>query len=293
MEKLRRGGKRIDGVQPAGRKIAESFWGQAWCAHLEKFSDYANRLPRGRSYVRNGSVCHLEIAEGKIDAVVSGSELYDVSVRIQKLPPKRWTELKGRCTRGIGSLLELLQGRISAGIMAVVTDRDAGLFPQPRETKMDCSCPDWADMCKHVAAVLYGVGTRLDAKPELLFLLRGVKAEELVVDGAIPEAAGRGGARKLAESDIAEVFGIDVEGAPVKRKASTRAKRKKRAVRPSPATAPRPARPTAAPAPPRRARPPRSGTADTPSKDRSRQRLAPSTGARAASAATRTPGAPA
>jgi len=210
MEKLRRKGKRIDPVQTAGRKIAESFWGRAWCTHLEKFSDFANRLPRGRTYVRNGSVCHLEIGEGNVDAIVSGSELYDVSVRIAKLAPKRWAELKGRCMRGIGSLLELLQGRISAGIMAVVTDRDAGLFPAPREIDMDCSCPDWATMCKHVAAVLYGVGARLDQKPDLLFVLRGVKAEELVVEGAVTPAAGRG--RKLAEADIAEVFGIDVEG---------------------------------------------------------------------------------
>jgi len=212
MEKLRKKGKKIEPVEGVGRSIAETFWGRAWCSHLEKFSDYANRLPRGRTYVRNGSVCHLEIAEGAVDAVVSGSELYEVSVRIKKLPKNKWGDLKGRCTRGIGSLLELLQGRVSESVMQVVTDRDRGLFPHPREIDLDCSCPDYADMCKHVAAVLYGVGARLDDKPELLFQLRGVNPEELVVEGAVPEVAGRKGGRRIAEGDLSEVFGIELAG---------------------------------------------------------------------------------
>jgi DNA-binding transcriptional regulator YiaG len=212
MEKLRKKGKKIEPVVTKGRTIAETFWGQAWCRHLEKFSDYANRLPRGRTYVRNGSVCHLEIAEGAVGAVVSGSELYEVNVRIKKLPKNRWGDLKGRCTRGIGSLLELLQGRVSESVMQVVTDRDRGLFPHPREIDLDCSCPDYADMCKHVAAVLYGVGARLDDRPELLFQLRGVNPEELVLEGAVPEVAGRKGGRRIAEGDLSEMFGIDLAG---------------------------------------------------------------------------------
>jgi uncharacterized Zn finger protein/DNA-binding XRE family transcriptional regulator len=212
MEKLRKKGKKIEPVEGVGRAIAETFWGRAWCSHLEKFSDYANRLPRGRTYVRNGSVCHLEIAEGAVDAVVSGSELYDVRVRIKKLPKNKWGDLKGRCTRGIGSLLELLQGRISESVMQVVTDRDQGLFPHPREIDLDCSCPDYADMCKHVAAVLYGVGARLDHKPELLFQLRGVNPEDLVVEGAVSEVAERKGGRRIAEGDLSKVFGIELAG---------------------------------------------------------------------------------
>jgi uncharacterized Zn finger protein len=212
MEKLRKKGKKIEPVEGVGRAIAETFWGRAWCSHLEKFSDYANRLPRGRTYVRNGSVCHLEIAEGAVDAVVSGSELYDVRVRIKKLPKSKWGDLKGRCTRGIGSLLELLQGRVSESVMQVVTDRDQGLFPHPREIDLDCSCPDYADMCKHVAAVLYGVGARLDHKPELLFQLRGVNPEDLVVEGAVSVVAGKKGGRRIAEGDLSEVFGIELAG---------------------------------------------------------------------------------
>lgn len=222
MGKLRKNGKKIEPVEVKGRAIAETFWGQAWCRHLERFSDYANRLPRGRTYVRNGSVCHLEVAEGAVDAVVSGSELYNVSVRIKTLPKNRWGELKGRCTREIGSLLELLQGKLSDGVMKVVTDRDRGLFPHPREIHLDCSCPDYADMCKHIAAVLYGVGARLDDKPELLFRLRGVNPEELVVEQAVPEVVGRKKGRRIAEGDLAGVFGIDLAGKqpPLKRSKS-------------------------------------------------------------------------
>ena len=163
-----------------GRKIAATFWGEAWCDHLESFSDFANRLPRGRTYVRNGSVCHLAIAKGHVEAKVSGSELYNVTVKIKTLPQKKWNELKKRCTGQIGSLLELLSGQLSESIMQVVTDRKEGLFPLPGEISFDCDCPDWASMCKHVAAVLYGVGSRFDHRPELLFELRGVDVEELI-----------------------------------------------------------------------------------------------------------------
>ena len=171
MDALRKKGVDVQPVVIEGRKIAKSFWGEAWCGHLESFSDFENRLPRGRSYVRNGSVCHLAVAKGRIEAKVSGSELYNVKVAVKTLPGKQWSAIKRRCSGQIGSLLELLQGRLSDHVMAVVTDRQDGLFPAPKEISFECSCPDWAVMCKHVAAVLYGVGARLDARPELLFLL--------------------------------------------------------------------------------------------------------------------------
>src|SRR3972149_5084651 len=174
MDRLRRKGMDVQPVAIAGRTIAESFWGRAWCDHLEKFSDYANRLPRGRTYVRNGSVCHLDVREGKVQAKVSGSELYDVGITIRKLARAKWERLKKLCAGRVGSMVELLQGRLSGRVMEIVTARDDGLFPHPREIALDCSCPDWAGMCKHVAAALYGVGARLDEKPELLFRLRGV-----------------------------------------------------------------------------------------------------------------------
>lgn len=213
MEKLRKKGLDVKPVEIEGRKIARTFWGEAWCNHLESFSDYENRLPRGRSYVRNGSVCHLEIAKGEVKAMVSGSEIYTVKISIKTLERKKWNDVKNRCVGQIGSLLELLQGRLSKNVMSVVTDRNKGLFPLPGEISLKCSCPDWAVMCKHVAAVLYGVGARLDEEPELLFLLRGVDHEELISTevGVATAAVGtKGGRRRIADEALADVFGIEI-----------------------------------------------------------------------------------
>ena len=215
MESLRKKGVDIQPVRIEGRKIAKTFWGEAWCNHLESFSDYENRLPRGRTYVRNGSVCHLAIAKGKIEAKVSGSEIYSLRISIKTLPGKKWNAVKRRCSGQIGSLLELLQGSLSDNVMEVVTDRENGLFPHPDEITLDCNCPDWAVMCKHVAAVLYGVGARLDEKPELLFKLRGVDHEELIAadaEAAVSAATSKGKSKRLDAGDLSDVFGIDIAG---------------------------------------------------------------------------------
>ncbi len=213
MEKLRKKGANIQPVTIAGRQIARTFWGQSWCEHLEKFSDFENRLPRGRTYVRNGSVCHLEIKQGKIAAKVSGSDIYDVSIDIKALAKAHWKRVRESCAGQVASLLELLQGKLSDHVMGVVTDRDKGLFPKPSEIRMDCSCPDWAGMCKHVAAVMYGIGARFDDKPELLFLLRGVDHNELISKATAKSVIAKTpktGRRTLDEQRITEVFGIDV-----------------------------------------------------------------------------------
>jgi uncharacterized Zn finger protein/DNA-binding XRE family transcriptional regulator len=211
MAKLRKRGTNIQPIQIDGWTIARSFWGKAWCDHLESFSDFANRLPRGRTYVRNGSVCHLDIQPGRIDAIVSGSELYKIHINIQKLKPAVWKSVKKECAGRIGSMLELLQGRLSDQVMAVVTNRKHGLFPQPGEIELKCSCPDWAVMCKHVAATLYGVGSRLDDRPELLFLLRNVDAEELIsTEMAVPVGTAPA-ADTIAEERLSDVFGIELD----------------------------------------------------------------------------------
>ena len=224
MNRLRKKGQNIQPVVIQGRDIAGTFWGRAWCEHLEQFSDYENRLPRGRTYVRNGSVCHLEVRKGKIAAKVSGSDLYDVRITIKTLPPKKWKGLKVRCAGQVGSMLELLQGKLSDHVMTVVTDRKNGLFPLPKEIAFDCSCPDWASMCKHVAAVLYGVGARLDTRPELLFLLRGVDHGELVSEDAakaVVAKAPTADGRTLDEASVSRVFGIDLAmGPPAARRAA-------------------------------------------------------------------------
>jgi uncharacterized Zn finger protein len=212
LKRLQKKGQSIAPVRIEGRKIATSFWGLSWCANLERYSDYDNRLPRGRSYVRNGSVLDLQIAKGEVVALVSGSDLYKIKVAIAPVAARRWKAVCRDCAGSIDSLVELLQGRLAKGVMDRVCREGDGLFPSPDEIKLSCSCPDWSDMCKHVAAVLYGVGARLDQKPELLFVLRGVDENELLT------GAGQGllstyapaGVQMLDENDVAALFGIEM-----------------------------------------------------------------------------------
>ena len=207
-------GEVIRPVVVEGRKIASTFWGKSWCDHLESYSDYANRLPRGRTYVRNGSVLHLAIEPGRIKALVSGSAIYEIEIQINPLSPAAWRALKDRCAGEIGTIVELLQGKLSKAVMEMVTDRDRGLFPKPNEIRMRCSCPDGAGMCKHLAAVMYGVGSRLDTAPELLFHLRSVDHAELIAE-ALPSAPERthGKAPRIAAADLGDIFGIELDDA--------------------------------------------------------------------------------
>ncbi len=212
--KLAKKGKAIQPVNLEGRMIARTFWGKAWCDNLESYMDYENRLPRGRSYVRNGSVVHLEVRAGEIEAMVSGSELYRVKIQITPAAAAKWKTLCRECAGGIGSLVELLQGRLSDRVMGIITRKEIGLFPSPKEIKLQCSCPDWATMCKHVAAVLYGVGARLDQSPELLFILRSVNHEELITQAAAVTdltAKTAMAGPELSESEIGSVFGIELD----------------------------------------------------------------------------------
>lgn len=206
-------GQTVSPVVIEGRRIAASFWGKAWCDNLERYSDYASRLPRGRSYVRNGSVVDLSIAEGSVEALVSGSQIYKVRIDIAPAAAQRWHTICADCTGSIGSIVELLQGKLAEKVMERVCREGDGLFPGPREIKMACTCPDWAEMCKHVAAVLYGIGARFDADPDALFTLRGVDRNELIaldVDASMTDAAATN-ERVLADDDMAALFGIELE----------------------------------------------------------------------------------
>ena len=213
MEKRRKAGHPVAPVTITGRAIATTFWGQAWCDNMESYHDYENRLPRGRSYVRNGSVVDLQIAPGRVSAAVSGSELYDVTVTIKETPKTQWRSICADCAGGIDSLVELLQGRLSKGVMERLCRQQGGLFPRPSDIRFSCTCPDHALMCKHVAAVLYGIGARLDLQPELLFRLRAVDEADLVVhvDAALPMSKQRPAAgRVLATDDVSALFGLDM-----------------------------------------------------------------------------------
>lgn len=222
-------GKRKRGtpVVIEGSKIATSFWGKAWCSNLERYSDYAGRLPRGRSYVRHGQVIDLQITAGKVVALVSGTELYEVTIAIAPVKRPQWTKICRDCAGSIDSVVELLQGRLAQGVMDRVCRERDGLFPAPREITLSCSCPDSARMCKHVAAVLYGVGARFDQQPHLLFELRGVDQNELIAE------AGQGltapsapiSPDVLQDADMAALFGLEMaSGTSPEDSASTKPK---------------------------------------------------------------------
>jgi len=235
--RLRKEGHPVSPIAIQGRAIARTFWGRAWCENLERYSDYANRLSRGRTYVRNGSVLDLQIAPGRIDALVSGTSLYRVTVQVAPVSKPRWSAICRDCAGTIDSLVELLQGHLAKGVMERICRPGTGLFPAPSEIRLACSCPDWAVMCKHVAATLYGIGARLDEHPELLFRLRQVKEEDLIVHAGRARPLSRKAPvadRILPPDSLSEMFGLDLadaESSPARRKAPA----KPTARRPGPA----------------------------------------------------------
>jgi len=214
-QKLQKRGRVLEPVSLTGQRIASSFWGKEWCKNLESYMDFANRLPRGRTYLRSGAVVGLRIGAGQIDALVAGSSLYIVSIKIGKLARKRWGGVIKRCAGHIDSVVGLLQGRLSETVLEALVDRRAGLFPAPEEIDFTCSCPDSAFLCKHIAAVLYGVGARLDAKPELFFTLRSVAVEDLIAKSTLRRAPP---AKEVLDSDSLEgIFGIELDRRPRRR----------------------------------------------------------------------------
>ncbi|MCQ2379920.1 MAG: SWIM zinc finger family protein [Victivallaceae bacterium] len=224
-KRLAKGGKSLKPIVLAGRTIAKTFWGKAWCDNIESYNDYANRLPRGRSYVREGAVLDLRIGKGRVSALVAGSSRtpYEVEIDIKPLSAERWKKLKAKCTGKISSLVSLIQGDLPPEVLAEFCSRETGLFPEPSEIKMSCSCPDYATLCKHVAAVLYGIGSRLDEDPSLFFTLRNVDGNELVDAESIVSNLSDGVESEIAPENLENVFGVAfdelpepdvVEGAP-------------------------------------------------------------------------------
>lgn len=215
VEKLaKKKGSPLKPVVLEGRKIAQTFWGKAWCDNIESYQDFAYRLERGRSYVRNGSVIDLDIQKGKITALVAGSgnSPYEINIDIAPLEKRRWEALKKVCTNKIDSLLSLAQGKLPETVLQKFCDKVEGLFPAPKEMKMKCNCPDIAGLCKHLAAVLYGVGARLDQEPKLFFLLRGVQEAELIGGQAVNVlTAATETKTAIASGDLADVFGVEFD----------------------------------------------------------------------------------
>jgi uncharacterized Zn finger protein len=224
-KKLKELSKKKTNMKPVALKssaLAHTWWGKAWNRNLEQYADYSNRIGRGRSYVRHGAVLDLQIEPGEVIALVQGSRRnpYSVSVKIQTLKKETWQRMKTACEGTLESFQELLAGKFPRALGEIFVSRDSGMFPAPREIKFACSCPDWADMCKHVAAALYGVGARLDEDPKLFFKLRDAGIDELIKQAVagkaekLLEKAGRKSSRIIEDKDIASVFGIDMEEQP-------------------------------------------------------------------------------
>jgi uncharacterized Zn finger protein len=217
---LRKKDKDIAPVEIQGRKIANTWWGMAWCRNLEIYADFKNRLSRGRSYVTHGCVLDLRVKPGVINAKVMGSgrNIYNCEIKIDPVNKKKWEKIKKLVYGKIGSLTELLAGKFPKELESALSAKDGGLFPAPNEFHPDCDCPDWSEFCKHLAAVIYGVGNRLDSNPELLFKLRGVDSKELVSEvvaehkeNLLEKAKNVKSKRriKLNDKKLSKMFGIE------------------------------------------------------------------------------------
>lgn len=220
IEKLRKKKKDISPVVVEGQAIAKSWWGKSWNKNLERYADFANRIGRGRNYVRHGAVLDLRVEKGIVRALVKGSRgaPYKVVVRVNKLSPKIWEDMRDVSRVKLDSLSDLLAGRFPEDLKADFFQKGTGLFPSAKEISFECSCPDWASMCKHVASVLYGIGNRLDDAPELFFELRQVSIDDLISEtvkttsrNLIDKAEQAVGDDVIADADLADVFGIEMD----------------------------------------------------------------------------------
>ncbi len=235
LKQLKKKNPNIRPIEIEGRTLASTWWGKAWNKNLEGYADYTNRIGRGRSYVRHGAVLDLQIEPGRVRSLVQGSRgsPYKVEIKIKSISQANWKQLKETSATELASLQQLLDGHFPKALGEIFTARGQGLFPSPKEIDFDCSCPDWASMCKHVAATLYGIGTRLDEDPGLFFVLRKVKMDDLISQAVQEQSkkllsqAQRKTGRVIADADLAEVFGIDLEDGVTGEKPKRRLKKSK------------------------------------------------------------------
>ena len=214
--KLKKKNPDIEPVILEGRALAKNWWGKTWNLNLESYADYENRINRGKSYVRNNMVLDLKITKGKVKAKVQGSRKkpYDVEISIDTLNKEKWERVTTLCNNSIESLEQLVEGKFPKELEVLFKEKEYGLFPAPKEIHFDCSCPDWASMCKHVAAVLYGIGSRLDSNPMLFFELRDIDSQELVRKSVekklenMLKNAGKKSKREIELKDITDIFGL-------------------------------------------------------------------------------------
>ena len=214
--------KKDPNIQPViinGTMLAKTWWGKSWNKNLERYADYSNRIGKGRSYVRNGAVLDLKIQPGEVKSLVqgSGSKPYNVTIEIKPIKKYNWVKIKESCQGRLDSLPELIEGNFPKALSDIFMARGEGLFPSMDEIKLSCSCPDWADMCKHVAATLYGIGARLDENPMLFFTLRNADVNELISQAVddqtqkLLKIAENKSARVLDDMDLEDIFGIELD----------------------------------------------------------------------------------
>lgn len=214
--KLRKKNPDIMPVVLEGKTLAKTWWGKIWNNNLESYADYSNRISRGRSYVRCNMVLDLKITKGTVEALVmgSGTKPYDVIIKIDTLKKEKWERVIKECNSSIESMEQLMEGKFPKELEALFTERKFGLFPSPDEIRFACSCPDWADMCKHVAAVLYGIGARLDNDPLLFFELRDIDSQALIKKSIetklenMLKNAGKKSNREISDEDVFDLFGV-------------------------------------------------------------------------------------
>lgn len=213
----RQEGEPLQSLLPnAKRDLCTTFWGQAWNRHLVAHAQYQGAMSPARTALRRGQVMDLQITPGEARSVVAHHDLWEVHIHIKPLDEETWSELKTACAGKIGSLLELLDGKLSDEVMREVTHTEHGLFPSPGEIRCRCTCEDESDLCRHSAATLYGVGVKLDESPALLFELRQVNPAEL--SAAVTSSMGEWdlpdfaiNAEDLPMGDLSALFGIDLE----------------------------------------------------------------------------------
>ncbi|CAO5674104.1 MAG: hypothetical protein NEHIOOID_00008 [Holosporales bacterium] len=223
IKKMQKKGDPINPIIVEGNVISTTFWGKAWCKHIENFSDYDNRLGRGRSYLRTACVLDFQVYDGQITAMISGSSIYKVFIQFTPLDQKKWDTIVKACSGKIDSVLSLLQGLFSKDVMAQMTDTEMGLFPKEKEIDLACNCLDGAYMCKHIAATLYAFGHWLDHHPEDLFKLRLVDHTDLLKSDVLDDFLTQTAPTELSD-DLGALFGIDLANAPEPKKKTRKAK---------------------------------------------------------------------
>jgi len=169
-------------AQSKGGKFGESWWAKRWISVLESFNIGA-RLGRGRSYARRGQVLSIETDKGRVRAKVQGSrpKPYEVAIQVKVLSSADWQKVVRELSKQAIFMAKLLAGEMPQDIEKVFKDARLSVFPEKlKDLKTECSCPDWSNPCKHIAAVYYLLGEEFDRDPFLIFKLRGMNRDEFL-----------------------------------------------------------------------------------------------------------------